>query len=340
MTGTRALWLTLAMAAGFTWGALRVAGTQFRMGDFYPEYSSLRTDPLGSKLLYDSLARLPGLHVARGYTPLDFFRENSATVLLLGTPAAMLDESDFLERLATAAGQGNRVVVTLASTRPPDKSSGTLERVWHVRLRYEAHRYTFATAEGWQTLNFDDGGHAGSRPAAIGRPFGRGAIVLFAASEAFGNQSTARAEDLGLVSAAIGPNSHIWFDETHLGVAESGSLVGMARRYRLTGFVLGLALCAALALWKHSSPFPPAQAPQEERAPGRTSFAGLASLLARHLPPGELAGTCWREWLKSNRTQVSPERAERAAAICRERAAHPLEAVREIQAVIRAKGAF
>ena len=37
MTGTRALWLTLAMAAGFTWGALRVAGTQFRMGDFYPE---------------------------------------------------------------------------------------------------------------------------------------------------------------------------------------------------------------------------------------------------------------------------------------------------------------
>jgi hypothetical protein len=332
MTRSRAIWLTLALAAGFTWCALRLMGVEFQTGDFYPAYSSLRADPLGAKLLYDALARLPGLSVARGYKPLDFFPEHSATILLLGTQAGMLDDSEFLHGLETAARRGNRVVAALASATPPQKSSGALERTWQVRLEYRAHRYDFAAAEGWQRLNF------GSRPEAIERVFGRGAIVLYAASEPFVNQSTVMGEDLGLVSASIGANSQIWFDETHLGMAESGSLVGLARRYRLTGFALGLALCAALALWKYSSPFPPPQAPpEEERAPGRTSFAGLASLLSRHLPPEELAGTCWREWLKSNR-QISPERAERAAAIAREQAARPLEAMRAIEAVIRAKG--
>jgi hypothetical protein len=335
VTGSRALWLTLALAAGFTWGALRLLGVEFRTGDFYPEYSSLRTDPLGAKLLYDALARLPGLSVARGYTPLDFFQEHSATILLLGTRAAALDEADFLEQLETAARRGNRVVSTLASAAPPEKSRGTLERTWGVRLRYAGHRYDFDRAEGWKKLNF------GNRPAAIERAFGKGSIVLFASSEPFANQSTVTGEDLGSVSAAIGPNTHVWFDETHLGIAESGSVMGLARRYRLTGFVLGLALCAALALWKYSSPFPPPQALREkELAQGRTSFAGLASLLSRHLSPSELAGMCWREWLKSNRRQIPPERAEQAAAIVREQAARPLEAMREIQAVIRAKGAI
>lgn len=335
MTGCRAVWLAFALAACFTWGALRLLGVEFRTGDFYPEYSSLRTDPLGSKLLYDAMSRLPGLRVARGYMPLNFFQEHSATVLLLATQAGALDQSDFLEGLEMAARRGNRIVVALASAPPPDKWSGTLERAWQVRLRYAAHRYDFARADGWKKLNL------GLRPEAIERAFGKGAIVLLAASEPFANQSMVRGEDLGLVSAAFGSNSHIWFDETHLGIAESGSVMGLVRRYRLTGFALGLAICATLALWKYSAAFPPPQASsEEERAQGRTSFSGLASLLSRHLPPGELAATCWREWLKSNRRQISSERAERAAAIAREQAARPLEAVREIEAVIRAKGAI
>lgn len=38
---------------------------RFSVGDMYPPYSSLRTDPLGAKAFYDSLARLPALQVDR-----------------------------------------------------------------------------------------------------------------------------------------------------------------------------------------------------------------------------------------------------------------------------------
>ena len=37
---------------------------RFEQGDIYPAYSSLRADPLGTKVFYESLETLPGLSVA------------------------------------------------------------------------------------------------------------------------------------------------------------------------------------------------------------------------------------------------------------------------------------
>jgi hypothetical protein len=71
---------------------------------------------------------------------------------------------------------------------------------------------------------------------------------------------------------------------------------------------------------------------------GRTSFAGLVTLLRRHVPARDLAATCWQEWLKTHRHQISPERARRAAAIAGAASGRPLDAVREIQSVVHAKG--
>jgi hypothetical protein len=51
-----------------------------------------------------------------------------------------------------------------------------------------------------------------------------------------------------------------------------------------------------------------------------------------------VAAVCWREWLSANRRQVTPARASRAAAIIGSSAGRPLDAVREIQAVLHSKG--
>ena len=39
--------------------------------------------------------------------------------------------------------------------------------------------------------------------------------------------------------------------------AAGHSVVGLARRFRLTGMTLGLALCMALFIWRNTSAFPP-----------------------------------------------------------------------------------
>jgi hypothetical protein len=339
MRGARAFWLALLLAAGFTCGVLHLMGVQFEAGDIYPEYSSLRTDPLGSKLLLDALSRLPGISAARSYAPLDYFTESNTAVLLLGTQPSSIANADMLRRLEKIAGRGDRVIVGLVFPKSPFEDTAPLANIWKVRLQTDLeishpHPLYFSEAKDWKVLD-----RAGAKLLEVERSFGKGSVVLFAESDAFGNQALMTTTDPARITAALGANTRVLFDETHLGIGESGSVVGLARRYRLMGLALGLAICAALAIWRNASPFPaPVATAGLERMSGRTSFAGLVTLLRRHVPAQDLAATCWQEWLKTNRHQVAPERVRRAEAIARETSGRPLDAVREIQTVLYAKG--
>jgi hypothetical protein len=53
-----------------------------------------------------------------------------------------------------------------------------------------------------------------------------------------------------------------------------------------------------------------------------------------------LTAACWREWLAGRRREFSAERVARAETIAQTMADRPLEAAREIQAVLHSKGAL
>jgi hypothetical protein len=324
MSGWRALPVVLLLAAGFTYGLMRLFGVQFASGSVYPEYSSLRSDPTGSKLLFESLARMPGIAAVRSFGPLEFTEETNATIVLLGLGTQIPN----LETMERAAGRGNRIVVAFNAesvSRAP--RAGALEKLWHVRLgvdldKKHVHHLYFAEAKEWRVLD-----RVGEKLLAIERGFGKGTVVLLAESDSFSNESAAAADQLELVSAALGDHSRMVFDEQHFGISESGSIVGMARRFRLGGLGFGLALCAALFIWRNASQFPPpASTPPVEAFAGRTSLSGLLTLLRRHIPPSELPAVCWREWQAGNR-HAPPERLKRADA-----------SAREIQAALHSKG--
>ena len=338
MKNARLVILTLLLGVGFTWGILRILGTQYATGNFYPDYSSLRSDPRGAKLLYDTLARTPGVAVDRNYLPLEFVAAQSAAVLLLGLRIGSLDR-DLLQRGEGLARGGDRVVMALAFQGEEQPQGHTaIEDAWHVKLAIDrkkgnTHPLSFARADGWEIRERD-----GSQILAIARSFGKGEILLLAESEAFNNESAVAGEHWDEVAAALGNNARVVFDETHFDIAESGSVVGLMRRFRLTGLALGLIIVVALAIWKNTAAFPPPVERAEPRGhTGRTSFEGLVALVERHVPAKDLVRTCWEEWLKANRREASAESAARAAAIA-STAASPEAGVREIQAALRAKG--
>ena len=72
-------------------GIYRLFTLRFEAGDVYAPYSSLRTDPLGCKALYDAFDLLPGVKVERHYLDLDdLVAGNGETVFFLGiTPGQM-----------------------------------------------------------------------------------------------------------------------------------------------------------------------------------------------------------------------------------------------------------
>lgn len=65
-----ALLVGMLLCAAFFYGVLQLFALGYRSGEVYPPYSSLRSDPLGTKVLYEALDDLPGVAVQRNFRAL------------------------------------------------------------------------------------------------------------------------------------------------------------------------------------------------------------------------------------------------------------------------------
>jgi hypothetical protein len=112
------------------------------------------------------------------------------------------------------------------------------------------------------------------------------------------NEALSRQPDARELAWLIGANRIVIFDESHLGVEETGSIAGLIRRYRLHGVVLAMIGLAVLFVWSRSVSFLPTLDPAERTSvvAGRSSSAGLIGILERTLPPSKLIDVCLDEW--------------------------------------------
>src|SRR5436309_11142014 len=107
----------------FGLGVLRLFQLRFEAGDVYPPYSSLRSDPLGTKAFYQSLATLRGPAVQRFLQRLDQLPEGrNTTLFVFGADSIEMNRSTAEEyaRLEQFMFEGGRIVISFAplNTRP------------------------------------------------------------------------------------------------------------------------------------------------------------------------------------------------------------------------------
>lgn len=141
-------------------------------------------------------------------------------------------------------------------------------------------------------------------PVIIERRFGRGSLAFLADSYLLSNEALLKTRYPQLLSWVVGPNVHVIFDETHLGVIEEPGVAALIRRYRLHGFVAGLLLIAALHVWKNMSGFNPARTVSggqfsPDSILGKDSLTGFVNLLRRGIPPADVLLYCFSEWQKA-----------------------------------------
>ncbi len=319
-----------SLAALVALGVLLLSGLVFvfhlrlRMGDLYPPYSSLRADPQGLKALYEGLEATGAWDVQRSYRPLVSWRGDGAAIVVVGVdPFGWLDRSDNLTAVQALANAGNRVVVGFNErARDYRKSDGAknsaLAKRWGIVVEStggdKIWPLVFGAGKEWSVVRSE-----GDRPVIVQRSFGSGKVLLVASSWLLTNE--AMNDDLrpALILQLLGEVPRIRFDETHLGLEERGTVMGLARKYRLDGFLAGLLVLAGLFLWRSTSSFPPRTADtMEPIAAGRDALTGFAILLERNVPASELLATCIAE---------------------RKKAGHPLsgELIREMEVVSRAE---
>jgi hypothetical protein len=328
----------LLFAAALVAGLLALTGAYASAGNGYAEYSSLRTDQGGSKVLYDALAATGLVPVRRNYGYLPDLHAHKTTIFIIGISPDDLDSGDYDVQTLEKIAQDNRLVIALAPGGLENQKNSALEKRWGIHLKEGNDdgdcQFAFDRFAGWTdryTVQTTIHGRAGDKnTCGIERSFGSGRIALLSTPFKLTNQGLVSNRDAGLISDMTGPSTQIIFDESHLGMLETGSAVGLARKYRLQGLLWGFALLAGVFIWKTAEPFPPPPGEDAERAPvsGRDAHTGFLRLLERHIPPARLIEECLRQWrLTSPRKDLPTGLA----------AGDPVTAYRAVQHVLTSK---
>jgi hypothetical protein len=131
----------LVFALGLGW----LFWLRFQAGDLYPPYSSLRGDPLGIQVFFESVQSVSETGAERSFRPLDQVAMTPATTLLLcgvhhGAP--LLEDRAWSRLLERLSSQGGRLVLAFRPTRDArkDKSRNAEE----------------ASDDGWQDAPEDE----------------------------------------------------------------------------------------------------------------------------------------------------------------------------------------
>jgi hypothetical protein len=123
------LGLFALLLAIFIIGVVQLLLLRFKSGDVYPPYSSLRSDPLGTRVFYESLRRLNTVAVQRHYQSLSNmpFDENT-TIFYLGASISdwVFVSEDFINIFDRLAFAGSRLVLSFRPIviGPSEKSRG------------------------------------------------------------------------------------------------------------------------------------------------------------------------------------------------------------------------
>ena len=313
---------SLLLLAGFVVIAVALLETAFSRSNAYPPYSSLRSDPVGAKALFESLREVPSLSVERNRLR-RLTGQPATTYLFLGIhPGALRNATKTkLEQWEGIARAGGRVVLGATPVEPltaprtgPFAASlpaqYEVEKRWGIRTRWMVDRQERFPAKMPRRSAFSleipemsawtcRASSAAGDCEAVERSFGRGSLVLLTQTFSLSNEGLQK-PDGNLVAWVVGRSARVVFDEEHLGLVETGSVGALIRRYRLAGAMLVLALLGVLFVWRQAGHFLP-ERPVSARAAARSLHAstGLVNLLRRHITRNRLIAACLQEWRRS-----------------------------------------
>jgi len=116
----------------FSMGLMRLFLLRFEAGDIYPPYSSLRSDPLGTQALFESLNRMPESSAKQNFRSMDQLPLAPGTTVLicgLGEGSRLLKHKVFENLLDRLADSGGRLVLTFTATsRQKDEEEESEEK--------------------------------------------------------------------------------------------------------------------------------------------------------------------------------------------------------------------
>lgn len=292
---------------------------------YYPSYSSLNNSELGTKAYFEVLARL-GFAPVRNYKQLQKLEGIGGAIFYAGPemPLFRFSNEKELREFEQLAKGGARVVIALDpeavielhsdTAKKQQTTEDTLKKRWGIELASVDRHVSYDDRLMLRELNMKPvNWQFSSWPAAwtpshvrngtplfLERVFGKGSIVLIGDSKLFTNRELLVHPQNDVLTGVPGGHYRIIFDETHLGLENTGTVVGLARNHGLTWILLGFAMLAILYIWRSAFSFIPRfRRSFENPEIGHDAHVALSNLLRQSVPPKWVVRVAAEEWNRS-----------------------------------------
>ena len=307
-------------------------------GHSYPEYSSLRSDPRGARLLVETL-ETQGIPVERNYHPLDLVPpKTDRTLMLIGVSRLAItdEENRITQALERWVDEGGRVVLALYPAFVGDPSTQSafqqirqanedwrrqqLDEIaenWGVSVDFVPMEPVEAEAlsDGalrldWHSrLVFKDLGpgweviaRRAGMPTVVERSRGDGSIVLVSDAYPLSNQGLLQSKPFALIQHLLGGRP-VTVDESHHLIERRQAMVEVVGSQGLGGVFWVAAVLVLAYFWRSLSPLvppPPRPASVYNEEEGFGQRDALLRLLERSLTRKALLAQCVEWWERSN----------------------------------------
>jgi hypothetical protein len=291
----------------------------------YPPYSSLNNSADGTKAYFETLGRL-GFTATRNYRPLRKLKGAQADIFFPGIGLEALrhaDEKDF-EDFEELAKSGTRLIIATQpesvwaaapvpskGKKPAPPPKDLLKERWGIEIGFRERPGTRIESGTFKRLGikpvtgffqkwskeWSPSLERADAPLFLERSFGKGSVLLISDCRYFTNRVLLTHPDMQVLTAVPGAHSAMIFDESHLGLEDTGTVVGLATSHHLNWVLLGFAVLAALYIWRNSVSFvPPVAISKDHSVAGQDAYAALTNLLMQSVPAKDLLHKAAQEW--------------------------------------------
>ena len=283
----------LGLCVFFVYTAIRIFSIRFSKGDIYPKYSSMRSDPLGTKALYESYSMLEHITVSRNMRPL--YEISEENVFLLRAGMENINAAGDAELFKFMLG-GGRVAVFFSGkcgledkkTRKKEGKSedgretakkdewkkmeaGKFELIYDGRDQVFPRKASpepdfaeFGCFDNDAMTYFKFANPASwkiiftdpsGRPVVAETAIGKGKLIVSAGSYVISNEGLRKNPQPAFLAWLPGGRNNIIFDESAHGFFISRNIVWLLSRYRLEFLALNIILIVVLLLWRNAFSF-------------------------------------------------------------------------------------
>jgi hypothetical protein len=257
-------------------GTFFIFQSRLRKGEAFPDYSTLKADPLGTLALFESLQKTPDLTVTRNYSSTSIVNISNSTIFFIGVqPYVFNMEGSLTSHIDSLLKNGNRVIVSFLdppfyslSNFPSDSlNKSKLSFLHSIKFKKSCSDTSNVRAADaffknikwpgglnlqadstWETIVFRD-----SFMLLGEKKVHSGALVALHDGYNLSNQGLRdNLKTNGsnpLIPYLIGNNTTIIFDESHHGFVKRNSISAILQKAGFTPVIVFLCMWFLLLIW-------------------------------------------------------------------------------------------